>query len=555
MVGKIFITLITLVSLATGFAQEKYWVYFTDKKNVTFDPYSYFDAKAIQRRVKSGISIYDSTDFPLNPNYIQQIALFADTISGKSRWLNAIAIVASPSSIDQISTFPFVKSINKMYGSPQLTVVTGQTMHQGEKELANAQINWMGGSTFINNGITGKGIRICIIDAGFPNVDQAPVFEHIRSRNGIIQTWDFVKNKPNVYKFNSHGTMVMSCIAGKTDTYQLGLATDAEFLLARTEKILSEGHKEEELWLMAVEWADKNGADIISSSLGYTNDIYFKEDMDGKTSAITRAGNLAAKKGMLVINSAGNDGDKNWKYIGSPSDADSVLAIGAINPWTGLHTSFSSFGPTADHRLKPNLTAFGHAIVYHPNYGFMETQGTSFSCPLVAGFAACAWQTDTSLTNMELFKKLEQSGSLYPYYDYAHGYGVPQAKAFVSKNKINVDSTFSIKYTEDSLEVIINEKSFSIEGEVVVNYYPYVGEEINFLNKWHIIDDYRSSDSHVKQPNPGYFYYNFENEDGYLDEYYVLAVYEPKILTLDLSEHAGKKLNLYYKGYKKTIEL
>lgn len=555
MAGKIFLTLIILMSLTTGFAQEKYWVYFTDKKDVTFNPYSYFDAKAIQRRLKSGISLYDSTDFPLNQNYIQKVSPFADTISGHSRWLNAIAIAASPSNLDHIASLPFVKSIEKMHGHAQLTVITGQTMHQGEKELATAQINWMGGSAFINNGFTGKGIRICIIDAGFPSVNEAPVFEHIRNRNGIIQTWDFVKNKPNVYKFNGHGTMVMSCIAGKTDAYQLGLATDAEFLLARTEKMLSEGHKEEELWLMAVEWADKNGADIISSSLGYTNDIYFKEEMNGKTSTITRAGNLAAKKGMLVINSAGNDGDKNWKYIGAPSDGDSVLAIGAINPWTGLHTSFSSFGPTADHRIKPNLTAFGHTISYHPNYGFMETQGTSFSCPLVAGFAACAWQADSSLTNMELFRKLEQSGSLFPYYDYAHGYGVPQASAFVSENTTTQDSTFTINYTEYTLEVIINKDDFSIEDEVVIDYYPYIGEEINFLNKWHIIDDFRSSDSHVKQPNPGYFYYNFENEEGYLDEYFILAVYDKKILTVDLNEHQGKKLNLYYKGYKKTIDL
>lgn len=554
-VRNLFVTLLTFFSITSSFAQDKYWVFFTDKNDVTFDPYSYFDAKAIDRRIKTGTSLYDSTDFPLNETYVQKVAQLSDTISGHSRWMNALAILCSKENSFKINQLPFVREVVKMKSTSQLAQTTGTYLHKGEKELAEGQLEWMRGSSFIENGFTGKGLRICVIDAGFPNVDYAPVFQHIRDRNGIKATWDFVKNKPDVYKFNGHGTMVLSCIAGKTDDYQLGLATDAEFLLARTEKMLSEGIKEEEFWLMAVEWADKNGADIVSSSLGYTNDEYFKEDMDGKTSVITQAANLAAKKGILVVNSAGNDGDKNWKFIGAPADADSVLSIGGINPWTGFHTSFSSLGPTADHRMKPNLSSFGHVIAYHPKYGFSETQGTSFSCPLIAGFAACAWQTDTALTNMELFKLLEQSGSMYPYYDYAHGFGVPQANFFVQNQiKPTVEPTFEVKQETYRLEVTINENSFSTEGEVVIDYYPYIGEEINYLEKWHLVDNFRSSDSHVKLPNPGYFYYSIENSEGYLDEYFVLAVYEKNILTLKLEDLTGKKIHFFYKGYEKTME-
>ena len=208
---------------------------------------------------------------------------------------------------------------------------------------------------------------------------------------------------------------------------------------------------------MAVEWADRNGANIISSSLGYGKENHYTKDMDG-TSYVAKAGNLAARKGMLVVNSAGNEADdKQWKTIITPADADSVLCIGGIeNSLTAYnHIEFSSYGPSADGRQKPNVCAFGYARTANTgnNHATHYVHGTSFSCPLVAGFAACAWQASPGKTAMEMFHAIEQSSDLYPYCDYSFGYGVPQAAYFTGDRKA-VEPTFRFVIEEDSVHVV-----------------------------------------------------------------------------------------------------
>ena len=538
-------------------SQEKYWIYLTDKDGVEFNPHSYFDQKAINRRIKNKVPLNHITDRPLRTDYQNKIARIADSVCGHTRWFNAIACKLTPQQFLEIQNLNFVKEVTPMI--TETVFADGNSykeLHKGEQGLLEGQIASMHGKEFTKKGLTGKGIRICIIDAGFPDVNTSSIYKHIRDNNRILKTWDFKKNKPDVYKYNSHGTKVLSCIAGKTDGVFIGLAIDSEFLLARTERILYEGDAEEEDWLMAIEWADKNGADIVNSSLGYTSARHFIEDMDGKTCIISKAGNLAARKGILVINAAGNDGDGNWKYIGAPADADSVLSIGGINPWTGLHTAFSSYGPTADHRLKPNLSAFGHVIGYGPGVGVHETQGTSFSSPLVAGFAACAWQSDTTLTNMELFKKLEESANLHPYFDYAHGYGVPQATYFTAPlNGTEERETFTIDENESFIQITIKDEHFTIEDKIVFDYFPYTFNKLNLIPWLHFQDTYSTSDSNIKKGAPGYFYYHIENDAGYLDEYFVLSVYEKAVLRIRKSENMGKKYRFHYKGTSKTITL
>jgi subtilisin family serine protease len=306
--------------------------------------------------------------------------------------------------------------------------------------------------------LNGKGIRICVTDVGFQNVDKSPVFEKLRKQGQIIKTYDFIKKDTNVYHGGWHGTAVLACIAGTHESTPLGLAEGAEFLLARTEYNTKERFAEEQFWVQAVEWAEKNGADIVNSSLGYSTPRYTTDQMNGKSTFITRAANIAAKKGLLIINAAGNEGNDEWKTIVAPADADSVLTIGGVNS-SGLHISFSSFGPTRDLRLKPNLVAPGNVFAPTPNK-VNNISGTSFSTPLVSGFAACAWQKFRTLKNMELFKELENSGQLYPYFDYAHGYGIPQAAYFLSKPK--VDSSYqtialNIKAEEESAEIEITQ--------------------------------------------------------------------------------------------------
>lgn len=537
-------------------AQEKYWVYLSDKEGVSFDPATYFDQKALDRRKKLNIPLDHVTDRPIKKSYFAKINSIADTICGHTRWFNALACILTEEQLSEVQMLPFVTTVEAMNSTQQLAGSIHDKLHQGEQDLLKGQLSWMRGNEFTKNGFTGKGLRICIIDAGFPRVNESEVFKHIRDSNRIIKTWDFKKNKPDVYKFNSHGSTVLSCIAGIVEGENIGLATDAEFLLARTERILYEGLAEEEAWLMAIEWADKNGADMVNSSLGYTTARHFKEDMDGKTCIISRAGNLAAKKGMLVINAAGNDGDGYWKYIGAPADADSVLSVGGVNPWTGLHTSFSSYGPTSDHRLKPNVSAFGHVMGFGSLLGMHETQGTSFSCPLVTGFAACAWQADTTLTAMELFKKIEQSSYYYPYYDYAHGYGIPQATYFIpNEEAIDTTSTFRIEENDIEVNIIINDEHFSIEDQIKLNYYPMVFNQLKYINWIHLADIFGTSDSNIKRKRPEYFYYHSENDAGYLDEYFTLSVLKKEILSIPKIGNEGKIFRFHYKGTTKQITL
>lgn len=527
----LFLTvLVSLVCLSVVRGQaNKYWVYLKDKKNVNFDPANYFDKKTIDRRLANNIPLIDSTDFPLNPEYFTTVKNMVDSVSHSTRWFNAMSVYATNNEIDEVSKLPFVKSVEQMDGNFFTCEYDGAdwdtTISSTLLNILEKQTKRFGGDLFQQNEIDGKGIRIAIFDGGFPTVNTSPVFEQIRKEGRIIKTWDFTKNKEFVYGYIAHGTMVMSCIGGMINGKKIGLATGAEFLLARTE-VRAEPFSEEENWLAAVEWADKNGADIINSSLGYTYHRYFQNQMDGKTSLVVKAANLAAKKGMLVVNAAGNDGDNSWHVIGTPADADSALAIGGIDPFSDYHISFSSYGPTSDKRLKPNVCAFGHVTAAGKG-GLAAVDGTSFASPLVAGFAACAWQTNRTLGNIQLFSEIEKSADLYPYFDYAHGYGVPQASYFLVQANYKLDEdlsivpSFDIVKENDTMRVIVKQEFFNMK---------YSGSK-------------------------SYLYYNIQNADGTLKEYSVLSVSDNDVLNLCISDFKkGQKLNVHLGNYAATYD-
>ena len=478
--------LVAFISIFSSLsAQQAYWVFLTDKQGTTFDPYSYFDAKAIERYQQCGADLYDITNYPVSTAYEQGVSALATEEIGASRWMNALGIMATPDQIAAIEALPYVKRVQMLEGTGmQISVYSDYSEYSENSELTlpglsdyatvsgplEAQLVRMGGKAFRDKGIDGKGVRIAVFDGGFPQVNTHKAFKHLRDNHQIIKTWNFPNKKENVYGWNSHGTMTLSCIAGRMydldqDGHEysrdLGLATGAEFLLARTE-VEPEPAKEEVWWQMAVEWADKNGANIISSSLGYGKERYCTKDMDG-TAYVAKAGNLAARKGILVCNSAGNEADdKQWRTIITPADADSVLCIGGIeNSLTEYnHIEFSSYGPSADGRQKPNVCAFGYARTANVGKGdnkYHYVHGTSFSCPLVAGFAACAWQASPGKSVMELFRMIEQSGDLYPYADYSFGYGVPQASYFTqSRNHAITQSTPTFRFVieEDTVRVV-----------------------------------------------------------------------------------------------------
>lgn len=406
----------------------------------------------------------------------------------------------------------------------------------GDIAVLRAQTKRLGITKFRKKGIAGRGIRIAVFDTGFPGVEEAPEFDHILANNRVIETWDFVRNTGNAFVGGQHGTMVLSCIAGMyQDSIPIGLATEAEFLLARTERTSFERFSEEENWIAAAEWADQNGAHIINSSLGYTHNRYFKEDMDGKTTLVSRGANMAARKGILVVNAAGNEGTSKWKRIGSPADADSVLSIGGISPYSGYHVNFSSYGPTEDKRMKPNVSAFG-IVVARGKKGISAPSGTSFASPLIAGFAACALQAKSSLKNMELFTEIQRAGDLYPYFDYAHGYGVPRADYFLEELPESEDPIYSLDLSGDVLRI-------KVKDELFANDLP----EDGMARKSGTLDKPKSG---VYETKPELLFYHIENEQGYLDSYSVLSVYRSDVKDFYLPNIGqGKTIRVHFMGH------
>ena len=502
-----FLAIFALLATA-GMAQEKcYWVFFTDKNDTQFDPYSYFDAKAIARYNRCGADLYDISNYPLNDSYVSAVNAYSTDIFGQSRWLNALGVEATDDNATLIAQLPFVERVQEIVSNGTLASLRGGTTKQSTLDdsglprfarndddepvdILTDQLKRFGGQHFIDKGIDGKGLRICVMDGGFPKVDTHPSFKHLRDNNQILMTYNFPNRKEDVYGWSTHGTMVLSCIAGMNKEGQkLGLATGAEFLLARTE-IESEPFKEEVWWAQGAEWADKNGADIINSSLGYGKDRHWTKDMDG-TSYVAKAANKAVEKGILICNSAGNEGsDSRWMTIITPADAENVICVGGIEAdlENYRHISFSSYGPTADKRRKPDVVAFGHAKVANPSGGFTEADGTSFASPLTAGFCACAWQTKRDLTALQMKAEIQKSCDLYPYYDYAYGYGVPQAAYFTGELEPSV-RTFDLVQEKDGVKITFppvfkftNEDVFiNVEGEdgVLLGYYKIQPDEKN----------------------------------------------------------------------------
>ncbi|MFN4299293.1 MAG: S8 family serine peptidase [Thermaurantimonas sp.] len=489
--------------------KDRYWVEFA-YKGTSFDPFTYFDPKAIERRLINNVPLCDSSDFPVNELFLKYLTSCNAEVIYASRWLNAAYIIADDYSINHIQQFTFVKSVNKVESRLVISSLPSVTSDDETlQELAERQIALMKGQLFAEKGITGKGVRIAIFDGGFPNVDRHPAFEHIRSQNRILATFDFTKKNQHAYRGNSHGLSTFSNIGGKFGKLFIGLAPDAEFLLAITE-VNREILKEEVWWVAAAEWADKMGAQIINSSLGYTVPRYSPEQMNGRHTMVSRAANMAVAKGILVINSAGNEGDDlDWQIIGAPADADSVLSVGGVNPYTGLKIGFSSFGPTAERKLKPNVAASGTTVAAKGIDRYGDVSGTSFSAPLITGFAACVMQLYPGLKAMEYFDKIQKSSHLYPYFDYAHGYGVPQADFFFTGKKERSTFTAAIVRTSmlnpvnpfDKKSNLVNKKSSILEIKIS-------------------LEEEHSNNSNFKAFD--YFYYHIANEKNELLDYEVL---------------------------------
>lgn len=458
---------------AAAQAPSKYIVKFTDRNGSPYsisNPSAYLSQRAITRRTTQGISIVQN-DLPVNPNYITGVLSMGNvTLLNRSRWFNAICIYTTDAAaLSAIQALPYVSSVSAVERlvSPlgpekEQQPVSSNAKLQPQSDISHVlahdygpslnQLSMLGGECLHNMGYQGEGKVIAVLDAGFYEVNNLPAFDSLWANNQILGTWDFVANDSSVFEDFHHGEMVLSCMGGNLPGQLVGTAPGAQYWLLRSEEAATEFVVEEFNWVAAAEFADSVGADIINSSLGYTTfdnptQDHTYNDLDGNTTIITNGADIAASKGIFVVNSAGNSGSSSWYYIGAPADGDSVLAVGAVDA-SGAYASFSSHGPTADGRVKPDVSAQGQGtIVADPSGGIVSANGTSFSSPVTAGLVACLWQAHPALTARQLYYAIIQSGNQYGNPDALLGYGIPD---FCAANVILGGGDIS-QFEEDNL--------------------------------------------------------------------------------------------------------
>lgn len=433
--------------------RTKHVIFFTDKNETSFSlaqPSSYLSQRAVERRTKYNIPV-DSTDLPVIDRYVDSVRLSGSvTILGRLRWMNAVLIQTSDAAaLNKINSFSFVKRRDSIaYRSSSSTLFKKRTetitpvLQQRTSKLAadvfnygqsSAQVKMHAGEFLHNIGAKGQGMRMAFLDAGYFGYLNNPFFDSARLQNRILSTYDFVMNEPSVQEDDAHGMACFSIVAGNIPGSFVGTAPYASYYLLRTEDAPTEQIIEEYNWGLAAEYADSAGVDVISSSLGYNtfdapayNHSY--ADMNGNSTIITRYADLAAKKGMLVVTSAGNEGNKSWKYITAPADGDSVLSVGAVNS-DSLIAPFSSFGPTSNGRIKPDVVSLGQGTFLSTNTGQVGIgSGTSFSGPNMAGLATCLWQLFPEVNNYWIIETLRKSSDRFSSPHEQYGYGLPDLK-------------------------------------------------------------------------------------------------------------------------------
>ncbi|MBA6152748.1 S8 family serine peptidase [Gelidibacter maritimus] len=440
---NVFLFLILCVSHVV-FAQQDAWVYLMDKENVEAsiqNPISILTQQAIIRKNTHQIPI-DARDVPVNESYISLLkSANGISVLAKSKWMNAVHVRGEVSDITALFDLEFVSSIqfaNKNLASlarptvqnEKFSVETGlEDFHYGSTQN---QVDMIHVDALHLKNYTGEGIVIAVIDAGFPNVNTMAAFSRLRSNNRLLGGYDFVDRTSAIYDYtgSSHGTKVLSTMAGYIENEFVGTAPDASYYLFRTEDAAFENPVEESYWVEAAERADSLGVHIINSSLGYNtfdnaNYNYTPSDMNGTTAFISKGANIASEKGILVVNSAGNSGNKPWGIVTAPADASGVFTVGAVND-AGLYVSFSSKGNSSQTTQKPDVVAQGlGAMVVDEMDAVVANNGTSLSSPILAGGIACLWQALPNANAEQIKQYVRLSASQYTAPDYFIGYGIP----------------------------------------------------------------------------------------------------------------------------------
>ena len=424
-IGLLFLLCITSISTAQ---ESRYWIFLSDKITDNYNYEAYLSADCIENRKNKGISLYQYSDIPVNNNYVQALRETGAEVENKSRWFNAIAVTADTEELEQIKELGFVEGVRVIRHYMIPAAVTGTQMYDLD---ALFSVHQMQLSAFQKAEISGKGVRVGIIDAGFKNADSSHYFKHVFSDNRVKAFKDFIDGPREDFweaktKGDSHGASVWKMVGGILNKdslqIQIGMAPDADFYLARTENGDKEHRVEEDDWIAAIEWMDSLGVQLVNTSLGYSDafdkeeENYTPKQMDGHTTVISKGATMAVEeKGIFVVVSAGNQGNDPFRVVASPGDAEASFTIGATSLVTKSKIGYSSIGTDYTPFLKPNVSCF-------------SSSGTSFSAPAVTGFVACMMQLMPNASNEEIRSVIEKSAHLYDYPNNYIGMGVPNAK-------------------------------------------------------------------------------------------------------------------------------
>jgi serine protease AprX len=504
--GKLLIIVLAVIFWSSSglTAQNFYWIGFTNKANSPWSlqkPEEYLSQRSIDRRERQSIAV-DSLDLPVNPSYVAGVLQLGATLVHTSKWMNGITVKAIDSNFEAfVSQLPFVREVELTKRSFETKSIKNKFKEPEAPErffdidtnlygASSAQVSQINAHFLHNQGLKGQGIHIAVLDAGFYKADEYLAFDSLWADGQILGTRDFVGGS-NVFQEHYHGMSVLSIMGGNIPGELIGTAPKASYWLIRSEDVFSEFLIEEDNWVAAAEFADSVGADIINSSLGYflfddpgMNHTY--ADLDGNTTRVTRAANIAANRGMLIFSSAGNEGrnSETWRYIIAPSDGHHVIGVGAVNG-EGLAAPFTSHGPASDGSVKPNVAAVGwNTIIQRQNGTVGPGNGTSYSSPVMAGAAACLWQANPQATSMEMKKAIEQSAHLYQQPDTLMGYGIPDLKLADKIIKSNLPEKWDknsiwLAYPNPASDYIILQKSSSIsKDKVILSFYTTDGKLI-----------------------------------------------------------------------------
>ncbi len=489
-----WIIFLLLTQVVAAQQVEDAWVYFTGKpQSATYlsNPLTMLSQRALDRRTRLNIAL-DIKDVPVDDNYVTQIDQSAGiNVLAKSKWLNAVHVQGLQAYIQNLLSLGFVDRIE--FANKNIGVITGPapfvwTVSSTDSNRLTTfdygagtnQIQMLHGEVMHQQNYTGEGILLAVIDAGFEEVNTASLFQHLFQNNKIIDVYNFPDNNTNVYQRSMHGSGVLSTIAAKSNGVLVGTAPDVSVALYISEDVNQEMPIEESYWAEAAERADSLGVDVINTSLGYTtfdraDYNYTMADLDGQTSFVSRAATIAVSRGINVVVSAGNSGyqGSSWPKVGMPGDVATVITVGAVDA-NRMRASFSSIGPTADERIKPDVMAQGQGTAVYSSGQIQNLNGTSFSSPVMAGMVACMVQAYPNKTPAEIKQDLISISDRFNNPDNEYGFGIPDFSQYQIVSVTNNDIKSFQLYPNPAQDVVyVNSDEptsyqlFNLDGKLV----------------------------------------------------------------------------------------